>query len=76
MKLSEEREWRLLLHYRANLFEGYTSEQDEPGFFMSPEGKTDPAAELAATLRKFFSTEFVGRSKQPAQCAFVAGTIG
>ena len=72
MKLSEEREWRLLLHYRANLFEGYTSEQDEPGFFMSPEGKTDPAAELAATLRQFFSTELVGRSKQPAQCAFVA----
>ena len=72
LHLSEEREWHLLLHYRANLFEGYTSEQDKPGFFMSPEGKTDPAAELAATLRKFVSTELVGRSKQPAQCAFIA----
>src|SRR5687767_12759819 len=68
MKLSEEREWRLLLHYRENLFGGYTSEQDDPGFFLSPEGKTEPAAELAATLRQFASTEFVGRSKQPAQC--------
>jgi uncharacterized protein DUF4105 len=70
--LAETREWRLLLHYRANLFGGYTSEQDDPGFFLSPEGKTNPAAELDATLKQFFSEEFVGRSKQPAQCAFVA----
>ncbi|MET0515678.1 MAG: DUF4105 domain-containing protein [Nitrospiraceae bacterium] len=71
-RLHEEREWHLLLHYRENLFGGYTSEQDDPGFFMSPDGKTDPAAELAATLRQFASTELVGRSKQPAQCAFIA----
>jgi hypothetical protein len=46
--------------------------QDDPGFFMAPTGKTDPQAELAATLAQFFSDEMVGRSKQPAQCAFVA----
>lgn len=72
LKLAETREWQLLLHYRANLFGGYTSEQDDPGFFLSPEGKTNPVAELDATLKQFFSEEFVGRSKQPAQCAFVA----
>ncbi|MCE3224863.1 MAG: uncharacterized protein K0S58_3043 [Nitrospira sp.] len=71
-RLADEREWHLLLHYRANLFGGYTSEQDERGFFMSPDGKTDPEAELAATLAQFFSTDLIGRSKQPAQCAFVA----
>ncbi|MBX3305425.1 MAG: DUF4105 domain-containing protein [Nitrospira sp.] len=71
-KLSEQREWHLLLHYRKSLFGGYESEQDDPGFFLSPKGKTDPAAELAATLAQFFSTDFVGRSKQPAQCAFIA----
>lgn len=70
--MADQREWHLLLHYRANLFGGYTSEQDEPGFFMSPEGKTDPEAELAATLAQFFSADLIGRSKQPAQCAFVA----
>lgn len=70
--LADAREWHLLLHYRANLFGGYTSEQDEPGFFLSPEGKTDPQAELDATLTQFFLPELVGRSKQPAQCAFVA----
>jgi uncharacterized protein DUF4105 len=71
-KLASEREWHLLLHYRRDLFGGYTSEQDEQGFFMSPHGKIDPQAELDATLKQFFSNELVGRSKQPAQCAFIA----
>jgi len=70
--LAKEREWHLLLHYRENWLGGYTSEQDDPGFFMSPSGKTDPQAELDATLKQFFSDELVGRSKQPAQCAFIA----
>ncbi len=71
-RLAHQREWHLLLHYRANLFGGYTSEQDDSGFFMSSSGKTDPQAELEATLTQFFSDGMVGRSKQPAQCAFVA----
>jgi hypothetical protein len=71
--LAEDREWHVLLHYQPNLFgKGVTSMQDDPGFFMAPTGKTDPQAELAATLAQFFSDELVGRSKQPAQCAFVA----
>ncbi len=72
VKLAGEREWHLLLHYRENLFGGHTSEQDDPGFFMSPNGKIDPQAELDATLKQFFSEELVGRSNQPAQCAFIA----
>lgn len=70
--LSDQREWHLLLHYRKGLFGGYESEQDDPGFFLSPNGKTNPVAELNATLTKFFSDELVGRSRQPAQCAFIA----
>jgi hypothetical protein len=71
-KLASKREWHLLLHYKENLFGGHASEQDDPGFFMSPDGKTNPQAELDATLRQFFSEELVGRSNQPAQCAFIA----
>lgn len=48
------------------------SEQDDEGFFLSPEGKENPQAELDATIQAFFSSELVGRSKQPAQCAFIA----
>ena len=72
-RLADQREWHVLLHYQPNLFgRGFTSMQDDPGFFMAPTGKTDPQAELVATLAQFFSDELVGRSKQPAQCAFVA----
>ncbi len=71
-RLADEREWHLLLHYRANVFGGVTSEQDDEGFFLSPQGKHDPQAELDATIEQFFSSDLVGRSKQPAQCAFIA----
>ena len=71
-RLADEREWHVLLHYHRNLLGGVTSMQDDPGFFMAPHGKTDPQAELAATLAQFFSDELVGRSKQPGQCAFIA----
>src|SRR2546426_1469010 len=71
-RLSEQRYWHLLLHYRENLGGGYTSEADDPGFFLALSGKTDPQAELEATLARFFSDELVGRSRQPTQCAFVA----
>lgn len=71
-RLAEHREWRLLLHYRPSWLGGVVSQQDDPGFFLSPDGKTNPAAELEATLAGFFSAELVGRSKQPVQCAFVA----
>jgi len=70
--LHEQRYWQLLLHYRASWTGNYESEIDEAGFFLSPRGKTDPKAELEATLRGFFSTEPVGRSRQPTRCAFIA----
>lgn len=71
-RLADEREWHLLLHYQNNILGGVTSEEDDPGFFLSPDGKHDPQAELDATIVQFFSADPVGRSKQPAQCAFIA----
>ena len=71
-ELHLDRYWHLLLHYRKNFWVGHTSEVDDPGFFLSPDGKFDPEAELQATLAYFFSATLVGRSKQPAQCAFIA----
>ncbi|MDH4098462.1 MAG: DUF4105 domain-containing protein, partial [Nitrospira sp.] len=71
-RLADEREWQLLLHYGTDLFGGVASEEDDEGFFLSPRGKYDPQAELDATIERFFSADPVGRSKQPAQCAFIA----
>jgi hypothetical protein len=70
--LADEREWHLLLHYVTNLLGEVTSEEDDAAFFMSPRGKHDPQAELDATIAEFFSSNSVGRSNQPAQCAFIA----
>ncbi|MDG4549030.1 MAG: DUF4105 domain-containing protein [Candidatus Contendobacter sp.] len=61
------------MHYRpATDGEGVVSDADDPRFFLAPTGKTDPRAELAATLRAFFSADRVGGDPQPAQCAFIA----
>lgn len=54
-RLSEQRAWLRLGHYRRRLLGGYLSEADGPAFFLSPEGARDPAAELEATLRGFFA---------------------
>ncbi len=70
--LSQQRYWHLLLHYRPTLFGSVISEADVPGFFLAPGGKTNPQAELEATIKAFFNEELVGTSKQPAQCAFIA----
>lgn len=71
--LANHRYWHLLLHYRPNrIRSGYTSEIDDPQFFLSPHGKTDPQAELTATLTTLFSPAPVERFGQPAPCAYIA----
>ncbi|MGH7824099.1 MAG: DUF4105 domain-containing protein [Candidatus Binatia bacterium] len=70
--LYNHRYWHLLLHYRPTIAGGYESEADEAGFFLAANGKNDPKAELESTLARFFSTELIGRSRQPARCAFIA----
>src|SRR5574341_48291 len=71
-KLADSREWHALLHYRPNVFGGVTSEQDGPAFFLAPDGKTNPQAEMEATLAGFFSDNLIGEAKQPIRCAFIA----
>jgi hypothetical protein len=65
--------WLRLLHYRGTLTGGYESEADGPPFFLAPEGKTDPEAELEATLRGFFDTKgtYKGLLRHP-RCRFPA----
>jgi hypothetical protein len=70
--LAREPAWHRLLHYRPTLIGGVRSETDDPAFFNAPQGKTDPDAELDATLRAFFSNlEETDRQQNP-QCLFVA----
>jgi len=70
--LADHRYWHLLLHYRPNLFGGWTSEVDDPNFFLASDGKTNPQAELVRTIESFFSETLKGKSQQISQCAFIA----
>lgn len=47
--------WHTLLHYKPALFGRYKSLVDDKKFFCAKNGKTDPKAELAATIRSFFA---------------------
>lgn len=71
-RLAEHREWQVLLHYKPRLFSpGVESQVDSEAFFLSPEGKYDPQAELAATLAAFFDIK-EGEEDRNAQCRFIA----
>jgi hypothetical protein len=59
--------WRVLLHYRPGIA-GSRSLVDDPRFFLSPSGKTDPAAEMLATLDGMFDNT----AEAPAFCRFPA----
>lgn len=71
-KLWENRTWHLLMHYNPGTFYGYESEADGDGFFHASDGKTNPQAELEASLAGFFSTETRSPGKMTSQCAFPA----
>ena len=55
LRLEEQRYWHLLLHYRKNVWDGYTSEADGPAFFLSPDGKTNPRV-VSQIARHVFGT--------------------
>ncbi len=68
-KLHGDPYWNILLHYRPSAT-GKESLIDDPHFFLAPDGKTNPEAELQATIRAFFeSHEDVNAS---AVCRFTA----
>lgn len=73
LKLSASPTWRALLHYENNwLGAGVHSTVASDGFFLAPDGKRNPAAELNATLAALFSTADVASRDKPAGCVFVA----
>lgn len=71
-KLAQTTTWLRLGHYRKNTFGGYTSEADGRPFFLAPNGKSDPEAELEATIRGFFGPEPRDPELQHPQCRFPA----
>jgi len=68
-KLYEDLYWHTLMHYKPTIL-GYKSLVDDPKFFLAPDGKTNPEAELDATIRAFFIEE--DKEKKSAVCRFAA----
>ena len=64
-----ERYWDVLVHYKET-FSGMKSLIDDPRFFLSPDGKKNPKAELDATISGFFEEETPG--VEHPQCRFIA----
>ena len=74
LRLAERPEWHKLLHYMppAPAWPGVRSLIDSPRFFNAPSGKTDPQAELEATLASFYSEVEETEKQQNPQCEFIA----
>ncbi len=68
-RLSEDRYWDILVHYKRS-GSGKKSLIDDPRFFLATDGKGNPAAELEATLRSFFQEE--RKDEEHPRCRFVA----
>ena len=71
-KLYNNRYWHILLHYKKT-FSKTKSLIDDPSFFLSPHGKTNPKAEIEAAIKTFFSTDQA--AAKPTICRFYARYI-
>lgn len=71
LHLADNPQWLALGHYKKQLkIFSWKSLVDDPEFFLSPQGKTDPQAELEASIRAIFTPKQSG--KTPASCLFPA----
>ena len=68
LDLARHPTWLKLLHYEGRLPESVVLTDD---FFLSPEGKKDPASELHATLEAYFLPWQEGAEEHP-RCRFPA----
>src|SRR4030067_2941522 len=70
LRLPDERYWHVLLHYKRGLF-GTESLVDDRQFFLSPDGKHDPSAELDAAIDGLFADggdeQTIPRGRFPAR---------
>ncbi len=69
-QLANDSYWLKLGHYLPNTFSGYESSVDKGEFFLSPNGKSSPRAELDATIAALYSTD--SQAAHEARCHYPA----
>lgn len=72
LHLADTVEWRRLGHYRFGADRVMVGEADGPLFWLAPGGKTDPRAELDATIRGIWAAEPTEPRVQHPFCRFPA----
>ncbi len=70
--LAAARPWQVLLHYKPDLVGRPVSLIDDRRFFLAAAGKTDPQAELDATLTALFLPPDPDRPEEHVLCRFPA----
>lgn len=71
-RLASSEAWLTLGHYHPDtLGSGYTSQADDDDFFLSPNGKANPEAELRATIEAI-TRPASGNDNDHARCEFPA----
>jgi len=66
-QMAHSQDWLNLLHYKPAFFgNGYVSEIEDQQFFLTPEGRYNPAAELTAAV------EAINQNKHNLMCRFPA----
>ena len=79
LHLPDDRYWHVLLHYKPGLF-GTESLVDDPIFFLSPDGKHDPSAELDAAIEGLFAggeeEQTIPRCRFPARYDWLIRRLG
>lgn len=75
LRLQEDPYWHILLHYHRTRWGGVVSDVDHASFFLSSEGRINPAREMERTLEAFFEplkSSGVEDVERHARCAFPA----
>lgn len=71
-KLSQNSYWLQLGHYRTAVTSDWKSEVDESSFFIATQGKTNPKAELLATIDAFNGKNLNSEETNALICRFPA----
>ena len=71
-RLGQSEGWTRLLYYNSGFFKGRQGLIDDPQFYLSSLGKTDPERELEATLMAFLAPQDKANPDEHALCRFPA----
>lgn len=68
--ISEDPQWHRILHYARNMIGIYNGQISDSNFWLSPDGRTNPEAELQETIRALATPAFDYKDNDHPICRF------